>query len=622
MVDLSTTITDGLTLRDPFMIASSHWTANERVFRILATVSPSAVTLKTTSERKGGDGEAFAKRDMRRLQNRFGDPFATYTDGPPTLELWDIATTYKMTSIARSILKDSILGLSVLQGEDYKAIRDSLDLNNYGYVELNWKYTFRDISADGIQEIADDVSKFLQIFGSLPRIVKLSREAARFMDAPEFQRILSILSEAKTSLIVANSKRTRVPPSRVSDSHPTELFKGVVVGEHLFLETYDLLRSISQMKSYETIIPPLIASGGILDIAGIVDAIAAGASATQLCTILDLRGVQVVDLLREQLGVLCREVGAFTEFALMIRSASERWNEKVLEARSLDLYGDRVINQVLGDRGLIEPLIQTALTEECGGLPRQVAEQPKITLSRQLRFIITRGNVSSYLLSQYCARNLGFQMLAMEDAAQFRKALIRPDFEYDFLILPRSVLTYINKQGEDRFGGKQPIEVAPVANSIMQLVGDKTTNLEDLQRIYHFSGVTSRNSLIQVLKLVKPDTFELSSSDLLPLFRFWSPTSAILAKPPLSQIYPLLGPKELQEKWGIFWRGSEDLLLVASKDLLESDQGDVIAQAVLFEIERVRETIIQDLNRAALECINGGFLVSFAKYLGGKATIL
>src|ERR1041384_6357119 len=104
MGDLSTTIADGLILRDPFMIASSHWTSTEKAFRNLASVSPSAVTLKTTSEKKGGDGEAFDKRDMRRLQNRYGDSFATYTNGPPTLELWDIVTTFKKTPINKNTI--------------------------------------------------------------------------------------------------------------------------------------------------------------------------------------------------------------------------------------------------------------------------------------------------------------------------------------------------------------------------------------------------------------------------------------------------------------------------------------------------------------------------------------
>jgi hypothetical protein len=58
MSDLSTSITESLKLVDPFMIASSHWTSGEKAFSKLEQLKPSAITLKTTSTRQGGDGES------------------------------------------------------------------------------------------------------------------------------------------------------------------------------------------------------------------------------------------------------------------------------------------------------------------------------------------------------------------------------------------------------------------------------------------------------------------------------------------------------------------------------------------------------------------------------------
>src|SRR3990172_12141561 len=133
MTNLETTIIKGLSLRDPFIIASSHWTENESRFRTLATVNPAAITLKTTSQIKGGSGTPLGPgREMRALKNVFGNKFATYTDGPSDLELWELATTYQKTRMARRILpSDCIIGLSLLQNEDYDGIKKVLGLDNY-----------------------------------------------------------------------------------------------------------------------------------------------------------------------------------------------------------------------------------------------------------------------------------------------------------------------------------------------------------------------------------------------------------------------------------------------------------------------------------------------------------
>src|SRR5438477_4457621 len=107
MPDLTVTFPSGLTLRDPLMVASSHLTANDNAFRHLAEVKPSAVTLKTTSLRHGGEGKpgGEGKVESRRkvdLDGPGGLLAGAYTDGPKPLELWNLEATIQGTSQARS----------------------------------------------------------------------------------------------------------------------------------------------------------------------------------------------------------------------------------------------------------------------------------------------------------------------------------------------------------------------------------------------------------------------------------------------------------------------------------------------------------------------------------------
>jgi hypothetical protein len=113
-MDLHCEVLPQLVLRDPFIVASSHWTSTENALRQIASVSPAALTLKTTSQIKGGDGiEAVGKkREWRYLVNAQGHRFGRYVDGPWTVEFWDIPTTFKMTQVARSLFADSKIGLS------------------------------------------------------------------------------------------------------------------------------------------------------------------------------------------------------------------------------------------------------------------------------------------------------------------------------------------------------------------------------------------------------------------------------------------------------------------------------------------------------------------------------
>jgi hypothetical protein len=145
----------------------------------------------------------------------FGNLFASYTDGPPTIELWDVPTTCVMTEQAKEELPDTPLGLSILQGENYDAVASELRLESYSYVELNWKYTFRNLAQGNLdaalKEIQGDLDRFAKAFEGLPRMIKLSREAATLIPTPFFESVLRFACANEMALIVANSKRLRVP---------------------------------------------------------------------------------------------------------------------------------------------------------------------------------------------------------------------------------------------------------------------------------------------------------------------------------------------------------------------------------------------------------------------------
>jgi hypothetical protein len=65
--DLRVELLPNLSVRDPFMVASSHWTGTENALRQLVPFRPAAVTIKTTSEKSGGNGYG------RRYQPRYAE---------------------------------------------------------------------------------------------------------------------------------------------------------------------------------------------------------------------------------------------------------------------------------------------------------------------------------------------------------------------------------------------------------------------------------------------------------------------------------------------------------------------------------------------------------------------
>ena len=524
----------GLSLSDPFMIASSHWTSSERSFQALATVSPSALTLKTTSESRGGTGSGLAmSREMRPLRNVHGNTFATYTDGPTELELWDLSTTYDMSTKAKQLLPGTRLGLSVLQGEDYREVCETLGTANYDYIELNWKYTFRRLPGSdptrGIANIRSDLDAFLEVFADLPILIKLPREALQFLESPEFIALLGVIDSRNAGLIVANSRRTKVPPSRVVSPEPRELSKGVIVGEELFLETYNALRALQSLQRDDLSVPPLVASGGIVDVPGIVDSIAAGAQAVQLCTALDLWGVQAVVWFRSQVSLLESQYGSFADFRDAIRASQETWTRAVLSAKGFELHNERLAEETCRTKEAAS-YVQDTLVAEClptgslDAMASDVDQQSEDAFSGyQAKILVTRGNVISFLLSRRCVTDLGLKPIELENINKFIGSLQEDNFEYDFAIVPERAFHFVKQHRATN--ANAPHALMEVGVSTIQLVGDQRTPLEEITHVYHFGGISSRSNVGQLLRVLKPRIDQITASKLTPLLRTW-PTGA------------------------------------------------------------------------------------------------
>lgn len=609
-------VVKGLKLSDPFMIASSHWTSNETYFRQLAKVEPSAVTLKTTSERIGGDGleRSGKKRNKQRIYDSFNNAFATFCDGPKPLEFWDIVTTYRMTSAAKTILPPECkVGLSVLQKEDYKSISQKLDMQSYDYIELNYKFSFRPLSKfieDGLEELISDLNIFFETFSKLPVLVKLARETAPLIGTSKFQQIIDIVNEAEAGLIVANSRKCFVPPSLIHGRNLKEL-DGVIVGEHLFIDTYNMIKSLKQSYESDNCIPPIVASGGASNISEVVDFIAAGANAVQLCTVLDTMGPQVLLWLKEQLKKICEEFGSFDSFLEGIRGDDAKWQKAALLAQTYGFDQQLIVNNALKDKTCILNIFKESIFEECKEDVKPIEREKSLYLPNYIRFVVILGNASSFLLARRCVIKYGLMPLEFKSTSNFIKKASEDDFDYDFAIIPRSSLAHLQKQPDSVAEKNFPKVLKTVSNSVFELVGKKGTNLKNVETVYHFGGTSSRNALSDLLIQHKPQSLELIKSKLklLPLFQFWSDFSAILAKPPLSRIYGLLGRGDLKENWDIIWKTKEDLLLVASSRFVSEDKDSEIIKAMINNINIEKASILNNPMRRSQDLINLGFVV-------------
>jgi dihydroorotate dehydrogenase len=595
------------------MVASSHWTSTEAAFRAFAPIQPAALTLKTTSA-KGGDGkEAKGKgREKRDIKTSQGHWIAKYTDGPKELELWDLATTYEMTKAARELLPKTKLGLSVLQGENYKKAKQTLQMENYSYVELNWKYTFRSVdpkkAREDIARIEKDLADFLAVFDDKPKLIKMPRESIPFLKTDGFSSCLAKLCSVKAGLLVANSRRIRVPPSRVGSGTLKELTEGVVVGDYLFLETFDTIRQIASSDLYRKSKFGLVATGGIMDIAGVLDVFAAGADAVQLCTIFDVRGVQVLELLREQLAKLVQGRANLNELLSDIRQTDAKWFSVVTQAKQIEVQDVDTITQTVSSDAVLRPILKEALSAELPVVTTSTAKKTKRkgTVNPQFSLILNHANIGAFLLGNRCLEVHKMRRIELHGLNEFSARLKEKSFTYDFMILPKSAVDSFAGHLPKELKAKSPIAIGEIGQSNWEIVGDKR-HTGSLSRVYHFGGNSARHALEEFLATSKPDTEQIAPEKLLPSLRFWHPEFGILAKPPLSRMYGLLAEDSVSKNWGRHWSWSEPLVFAASQGHIDQHGKDAAKLLHGCMIDVVKE-IQTDLDGAVTELFSNGFV--------------
>lgn len=636
--NLSIIFNDDFILDDPFMIASSHWTSEEKLYSIYEKIIPSAITLKTCSQEYGGDG--IGSRKWTELETYKKNELGRYVDGAKTLELWDIATTYQMSNVAEETLDETTkIGLSILQGEDYQKISKTLDLKKFSFIELNWKYTFRDNKEENLETIIADLNLFLDIFKDLKCFVKLPRETISSFALIKLLPVFEIMFKKNIILIIANSKKIQIPLSRATNRKDNkDIENGVLIGDYLFLETYDTIKKLNNLKKENHKIPEIVASGGIMDISSFIDCIHAGAKAVQLCTIFDRKGILYLETLREQLYELINnnKLKSFLELCDILQNNKEKSIKIIDQAKmlsksksliddeksreilkkailkQLNFDGENIINEEIE---LSETLkVLTSLVKK--GINMQVNN--KKNSARGYKLIVPKSNLASYLLSELCKNRYFLNYQEVETIDNLKDTFKNKNFSYDLAIITRAELEYLQKDGENNLKENYPIEIGIVGKSIVDIVGNKNDKLNDIETIYHFGGISSRDTTTMLLMKLenKPNLIQILKRDVkvtLPLIlTFWRPDEklVIITGTPLGDFYSYFLNSSKQEYWGTIESKESDLVLIMSKSFKNSkDSADGKLSSTFLKIMKgLNAEIRENVDFYVDDLINKGIL--------------
>lgn len=634
MPKLDCKITNTFSIHDPFMIASSHHTDNENSFDHLSEYAPSAVTLKTISNKHGGGGNkererGIKPRDKVILRYPGGNRMGSFTDGPKKLELWDTPTCLQYLQLAKRLLPNTKIGLSVAQGEEYEVIARSFDLGQVDFVELNWKYTFRNVEfAQQASIMLDDLTIFLNAFSSLQAFVKIPSELLPHLTRNELRSIYALLSENSCAVIVANTKKAVVPPSRQPDK--TRLRdRGVVFGEQLFLDTFNGVRALHLLRENGWAIPTIIATGGITDIGAVIDLLATGADAVQLCSILDYRKLSAIDILRRQLQALMADANVYDleEFKRHLRNNGDQnkyWLEVAQNARSLEPHHETILRKISSNKkSVLEGLGKTLKSESLELLSAHPSSEPKHMLPgpAKMLFLINRSNLVAFILSHRVIRDFGFSGETVDDSQEVRTRLqkkVTPEF--DLAILPRRVAEAILDSLVGTPAEKSMRIVGNVGYSKVEIVGALEPNAA-IRNLFHFSGTGSKEALKHLLPQLSPKPIlreiESPREELSPLLSFWNDRDAILARGPLTGLYALLANGETRKKWKVIHSTTDDLVLVATTRLPENADAHFSAQ-LLLKLQSMSWGVNQDPVSAAREAYDLGYMNHIANLFGAN----
>ena len=298
-INLRTSLFHGFAFKNPITIASSQWTENKSMIKRWCIYAPGALTIKTTLSNIVPEEDK--RRIIRSLYKHGGTSVNLYADGPKHIEYLTPEYTNDLIAFAKSELPETKVGASILLGDEYESIKQYV--KEADFVELNLKYTARlgpneldksyfDIHKNRFDNLIKEIERFIECYRNQVIFIKLTRELPWLNPCYELTFFLNKLLQYKDSglkigLIVANTERLRIPSSWTynpkQDRVGSELSDGILAGEDLFLKTYNIIKTISLEPQIGDRLP-ILATGGIVDMATFVESIHAGASAVQMCT--------------------------------------------------------------------------------------------------------------------------------------------------------------------------------------------------------------------------------------------------------------------------------------------------------------------------------------------------
>jgi hypothetical protein len=462
---------------------------------------------------------------------------------------------------------------------------------------LNLKYSLR-LDEEGrrniariIEEINTDCGNFCKVFQEYPKFIKFSREMEVLLDELAGSPFFDTIEKHNVVVIVANSKKCIAPPSYSSFQHPNQLHNGVIVGDYLFLDTYNFIESLNKIFNGEKN-GWISASGGISSIGEIIDCIDLGVNSFQICSLIHRRGIFSIEMLRRQLSACfeCFNCNNFTDFKEIITSNPVRTKE---------------LNEIFTDKPTImkavnshtEKLINTLLMESKDSdlLKHDYSEnknQDAINLAG------TYGTILSYALT-FCLvngiNNYSTKLVSSKEIC---------DGEYNSVIISDAYKDDFCKARPDWVSSK----IGNACYSLMSVAED----LKDIKRIFLFKSLSSDKMKIEIQKKGKYEYTYIKPLQLAPLLISWKDDMGILAKKPLTDLYPILMPDYLSKKWHSLQDCDSPIWLIAKKEINEAVSADI--KNLIINIRNRPEVIIKNL-------LNHGFDKFLANYLYRDASI-
>jgi len=629
-------------IRNPFWVASSHLTDSVKAISAFKPYNPSILTLKTTSEILSNQTS-----DKRRLFETLQSDYALYCEGTKSKEFLDLEKTKQILEYCNQELPNTKIGVSVLLGEDYDHIQE--ELNGYDFVELNLKYSariekdhrnqsFSDYHKNKYSEICREVIKFSDAFNHSTQFIKVTRELPWLTPCKEWFDFIDILSERENNigLIIANTRKIRIPGTLLEidlfKKTPTELSEGVLVGSPLFLETYNIIRSLHlKTEKIDSIPIPIIASGGIIGLSETLDILSAGAKGVQLCTALHKERHHYYAWLCGHLNdVIDRfEFSNYDEFLRLLRLEGEVLKSKIISylrtTNNFKVYvekkvdskkqefkkilidyikegsndtlnvienRDKSINDIINRHNLILPIPNIWTELQQAELFETNPEQLKQELSEKKYFVISMLGASISHSIFLKLRDLFIPKLKVDRQDDSMRVIkkIANGKKWDLAVISENYFEILGEQNILR--EYCPVPLGAICKSKYNLKAFNTHENENITDIYHFGGAQSTKELESLISrngsLEDVRIQSVAMHQIARILTYPASHIAVFTKDPLSSLYSILCDVELiniDSCYSIQW-------LIASNSFVENNSPELIG----FLLSKIKEILQQQVD--------------------------